>query len=458
MAAEKLAVEANVISIAHNGQELGQFSADEVAAMVAGGQIDQTAHYWMEGMAEWRPITEIVQVGVEESGVAEAAQEPPKNRKSKRDPNAPSKAHLNFLSRRNVPTDGLTKESAAALVEQVKQKEEREKRAMTPRQKAFLDYHGLACGNDTTREQASDLISSANVGDSNWYKERHILHPDLFNAPVVLLMTESQRAYLDYHGVTYTAETTREEASALIDGVIGNPKFADSKWNTYKHLIRPDLYQKPERSLSTKAQLKEAKTRLATAESDYGKLKTDPTADPDEVKLAADELDELREEIQFLKDEIEDDKLAVQEREDPASCFVDAWSAGYYEFTRESLEKFKKAIKKPTKAQFKALREKLADDVGLGLSTLSLDQFLGLYLQQFPEALHEKLRKEPLPEFALRIPKTYQQQLQMEGASSGRISQPPAPAANKGCLGLVLMIAAPVGGILVFIAVLVAAR
>lgn len=51
-----------MISIAHNGQELGQFSADEVAAMVEGGQIDQTAHYWMEGMAEWRPITEIVQV------------------------------------------------------------------------------------------------------------------------------------------------------------------------------------------------------------------------------------------------------------------------------------------------------------------------------------------------------------------------------------------------------------
>lgn len=51
-----------MISIAHNGQELGQFSADEVAAMVEGGQIDQTAHYWMEGMAEWRPITEIIQV------------------------------------------------------------------------------------------------------------------------------------------------------------------------------------------------------------------------------------------------------------------------------------------------------------------------------------------------------------------------------------------------------------
>ena len=149
-----------MISIAQNGQELGQFSADEVAAMVEGGQIDQTAHYWMDGMTEWRPITEIIQVEVAESGVTEVAEEQPKSGKSKRDPNAPSKVHLNFLSRRNVATDGLTKESAAALVEQVKQEEERERKAMTPSQKAFLDYHRIAYGNVTTREQASDLISS----------------------------------------------------------------------------------------------------------------------------------------------------------------------------------------------------------------------------------------------------------------------------------------------------------
>jgi hypothetical protein len=447
-----------MISIAHNGQELGQFSAEDVAAMLESGQIDQTAHYWMEGMTEWRPITEIVQVEVAKSGVAEANTEPsPKTTNSKRDPNAPNKAHLNFLSRRNTPTDGLTKESAAALVEQVKQEEERERKALTPSQKAFLDYHKLAYSDDTTKEQASDFISSTNVADSNWRKERHILHPDLFTAPVVLLMTDRQRAYLDYHGVVYTSETTREEATALIDGVVGSPQFADSKWNTYKHLIRPDLYEKAKRSLSTKEQLKEAQRRLATVESRHKMLTADSTADHDEVELAAEELAEVRDEIQFLKDEIEDDKAAVQEREDPASCFVDAWSAGYYEFTGESVERFKKAIKKPTKPQFKALREKLIADVGLGLSTLSLDQFLGLYLQQYPEALHEKLRKEPLPEFALRIPKTYQQQLEMDHASSGRSLQP-ALAAKKGCFGLVLMVAAPVGGVLAFIAVLVATR
>jgi hypothetical protein len=447
-----------MISIAHNGQELGQFSAEDVAAMLESGQIDQSAHYWMDGMSEWRPITEITQVDVTESGVAEANTEPsPKTTNSKRDPNTPNKAHLNFLSRRNIPTDGLSKESAAALVEQVKQKEARERKAMTPSQKAFLDYHRLSYNDDTTKEQASDLISSANVGNSDWLKERHILHPDLFTAPVVLPMTDRQRAYLDYHGVAYTAETTREEATALIDNVVGSPQFADSKWNTYKHLIHPDLYEKPERGLSAKEQLTEAKRRLATAESHYKKLAADPTADPDEVELAAEEVGEVRDEIQFLKDEIEDDKVAIQDREDPASCFVDAWSEGYYEFTGESVEKFKKAIKKPTKAQFKALREKLIADVGLGLSTLSLDQFLGLYLQQYPEALHEKLRKESLPEFALRIPKTYQQQLEMDHASSRRPLQP-ALAAKKGCLGLVLMVAAAVGGVLAFIAVLVATR
>jgi uncharacterized RDD family membrane protein YckC len=47
-----------MISIAHNGQELGQFSVKDMAAMLEVGQIDRTAHYWMEGMSEWRPIDE----------------------------------------------------------------------------------------------------------------------------------------------------------------------------------------------------------------------------------------------------------------------------------------------------------------------------------------------------------------------------------------------------------------
>ena len=435
-----------MISIAHNGQELGQFSADEAAIMLESGQIDETAHYWMEGMTEWRPITEIIQLEVAESGVAEVAEEQPKSGKGKRDPNAPSKVHLNFLSWRNVPTDGLTKESAAALVEQVKQEEERERKAMTPSQKAFLDYHRIAYGNDTTREQASDLISSANVGDSNWHKERHILHPDLFTAPVVLLMTESQRAYLDYHGVAYTAETTRAEASALIDGVIGNPKFSDSKWNTYKHLIRPDLYAKPALSLSSTEELKEAKERLATAQEELKKLGNFNDADEEDIESAKREVEDIREEVEDLKSQIKDDKLAVQEGTDDVSSFVEAWGEGYYEPTAEDVERFKKVVKKPTKTQYKALREKLQMDLGLDLSVLNLDQFLCLYVQQYPEVLKEPYKSKDFPQLSLQIPKTYQQQMQLQGAASAGGNSSTA-SAKKGCLGLVLLMAAPLGAL-----------
>jgi hypothetical protein len=435
-----------MISIAHDGQELGQFSEEDTAAMLESGQIDRTAHYWMKGMTEWRPITEIIQVKVWDSGVAEAAEEPPKSGKSKRDPNTPNKAHLNFLSRRNVPTDGLTKESAAALVEQVKREEERERKAMTPSQKAFLDYHKLAYSNDTTVEQASDLISSANVADSNWRKERHILHPNLFTAPVVLLMTDKQRAYLDYHGVAYAAETTREEATDLINDVIENPQFADSKWNTYKHLIRPDLYAKPAPSLSAKEELKDAKERLTAAQEELKKLRSSSDADADDIESAKQEVEEIREEVEDLKIQIEDDKLAVQEGSDDVSSFVDAWGEGYYEPTGEDVEQFKKVVKKPTKTQYKALREKLDADLGLALSILTVDQFLCLYIQQYPEVLKEPYKSSGFPALSLQIPKTYQQQLQLEQASSQGTSASTA-SAKKGCLGLVLLIAAPIGAL-----------
>jgi len=450
-----------MISIAHNGQELGQFAAEDVAAMLESGQIDQSAHYWMEGMTEWRPITEITQVDVTESGVAEANTEPsPKTTNSKRDPNTPNKAHLNFLSRRSIPTDGLTKESAAALVEQVKQDEKLASNAATPRQRAFLDYHNIAYGSEITKEEASDLISSADVAVAQWRKERHLHYPDLFAPPTVMPMTDKQRAYLDYHGVNYTEETTREEATALIEGVTRDFRFSDSKWNAYKHLIRPDLYAKPELSASSEAELQHAVERLAVAEAEHKSLQADSTAEPEDLEFAAQDIEDIREEIKDLKEQIKDDKVAAREESDyESTSFLEAWTEGYYEASGEDIEEFKKVLKKPTKAQYKALADKLAKDVGLRLSALSADQFCCLYVQQFPEALKETFKGRGFPELSLQIPKTYQQQLHMEGLSlrSPATNSPPA-AAKKGCLGLVLMVAAPVGGVLAFIAVLVATR
>lgn len=402
-----------MISVAFNGQELGQFSAEEIAAMLEGGQIDLSAHYWVEGMTEWRPVTEITQVERQEAAT-ESAQAESERPRGKRDPNAPSQTHINFLMRRGVAVDGLTKESAAAFVEETKQREKMEGGIASPRQLAFLTYHQIPHDAGLTKEEASMLIYDANVPQAQWRKERHLLYPDLFAAPTSAPMTDKQKAFLDYHGVSYTSETTREDASALVEQVTRDPAYGDSKWNSFKHLIRPDLYEKPQILSCRNNELEEAKERFIAAQEEHKRLAIEPNADPDDVEWAKDDIEDIREEIEYLKESIKDDKMAEKEEAEYASTsFLEAWAGGCYEPTGEEIGRFSSVLKKPTKAQYKTLREKLATDVGLYLSALSLDQFLSLYVQQFPEVLKEPYKKEDFASLSLEIPKTYQQQIGM---------------------------------------------
>jgi hypothetical protein len=267
-------------------------------------------------------------------------------------------------------------------------------------------------------------------------------------------ISRKQRAFLDYHGITYLATTTRSQASAMIDEAISSGKFPDSQWNTYKHLIHPELYAKPSPSLSPKEELKEAKERLSTAQDEYKKLRASGDADAEDIESAKQEVEDIREEIEDLKAQIEDDKLAKQEGTDDVSSFVDSWAEGYYEHSGEDVERFKKVVKKPSKTQYKALTEKLSADLGLGIAALSLDQFLCLYIQQYPEVLKEPYKSADFPQLSLQIPKTYQQQLQIQSVanSGGTTSGNP----KKGCLGLFLMFAAFVGALLALVAVLAA--
>jgi hypothetical protein len=370
-----------MISIAHNGQELGQFSEDEVVAMVENGQIDQTAHYWMEGMTEWRPITEIIQT---EPLPPPPPTLPPLKRREAEEPN---RRHVNYLIKRGFPTTGMSKKEVQDLFEATKAEEER---------------------------RANEI-------------------------------TDRQRVFLDYHGIKYTLKTTKTEASELIS----NADFPDSQWNSFKHLIHPDLYEKPQFSLSANDDLREAKERLASAQEEYKKLKASGDTDSEEdIECAKQEVEDIRAEIEDLKAQIEDDKLAKQEGTDDVSSFVDSWAEGSYEHSGEDVERFKKVVKKPTKTQYKALTEKLAADLGLGITVLSLDQFLCLYVQQFPDALKEPYRSKGFPQLSVQIPKTYLQQLQLEQASSQGSSGSTA-SAKKGCLGLVLLISPPIGALFV---------
>jgi hypothetical protein len=48
-----------MFAIAHKGQELGQFSIDQIRQLLADGAIDESAFYWREGMAEWQPLASL---------------------------------------------------------------------------------------------------------------------------------------------------------------------------------------------------------------------------------------------------------------------------------------------------------------------------------------------------------------------------------------------------------------
>jgi endonuclease/exonuclease/phosphatase family metal-dependent hydrolase len=47
-----------IIAFARNGQEIGHFPEDEVAALVASGEILPSDDYWHEGMDEWRKVSD----------------------------------------------------------------------------------------------------------------------------------------------------------------------------------------------------------------------------------------------------------------------------------------------------------------------------------------------------------------------------------------------------------------
>jgi hypothetical protein len=369
-----------MISIAHNGQELGQFSEDEVVAMVENGQIDQTAHYWMEGMTEWRPITEIIQT---EPLPPPPPTLPPLKRREAEEPN---RRHVNYLIKRGFPTTGMSKKEVQDLFEATKAEEERRANEITDRQRVFLDYHGIKYKLKTTKTEASELISNAD--------------------------------------------------------------FPDSQWNSFKHLIHPDLYEKPQFSLSANDDLRVAKERLASAQDEYKKLKASGDTDSEEdIECAKQEVEDIRAEIEDLKAQIEDDKLAKQEGTDDVSSFVDSWAEGSYEHSGEDVERFKKVVKKPTKTQYKALTEKLAADLGLGISVLSLDQFLCLYAQQFPDTLKEPYRSKGFPQLSLQIPKTYKEQLQIQNAANSGSDS--SGSSKKGCFRIVIMVATPLAALLV---------
>lgn len=350
-----------MISIAFNGQELGQFSSDEVAAMLESGQIDQTAHYWLEGMTEWRQITEIIQAqnATDTSGLAntQPAERPVLK---KRDSDAPDQRHVNFLARRGFPTNGMTKKEVATLFERIKSEESRKANEITDRQKAFLDYHSIR----------------------------------------------------------YTRKTTKAEAYALIESA----DFPDSQWNAYKHLLYPDLYDRPT-ILATKAdEVAAAQHAVKTAQDRLKLLKADSQSSEDDIYAAEDEVEMAKDDLASAKE--------FSDADSDDETLLDCWPDDCWPFYGEDLiAPYAEILKKPSKSQLKQIRQTLASDFALHLESLSLWQFCCIYTKLFPSVI-KKGKRNPFGE--MPIPSNYASQGEGQSAASQK------KKGGVGCLKLML--------------------
>ena len=305
-----------------NGEDLGLVEEPDIQRMFAEGRLDRTGFYWMEGMAEWRPITEIL---------AESDRPPPPEGviapPSPRSKNSLTKAQTTFLAKRGIPYEGLERTQVEALIDQTRAVEEQEKE----------------------RRNAE--------AEARMAEERRLS----------LLPTPKQLAYLDYHRVKYGNSLTKQDARELIDATI--KKYPDSKWNRVKHIVRPDLYEFEEGGEHYQKQVDEAQQQLAA-------LKSSGTALPEEIE-------EAKTVLYDAKQELEDYKEAFSYTIDEWS---DKFTQDEYMGMDEEAEPFMEVFKKPSKAQIRAVLERFEHHYRLPIESITLDEFFLVYHKLYPDS------------------------------------------------------------------------
>jgi hypothetical protein len=309
------------IRVSMNGQDLGEVEEQAVARMFSEGILDRTAHYWMEGMPEWRPITEILVEADRQPPPPEGAIGPP-SPLSKR---SVTKAQITFLTKRGIPYAGLERPQVEALIAQTKAAEEQEK--------------------ESRRAESEARMA----------EERRLS----------LLPTPKQLAYLDYHRVKYDTSLTKQDARELIDATI--KKYPDSKWNRVKHILRPDLYEFEEGETHYKKQVEEAQQHLATLKAPGGAL-------PEEIEQAKEILYDAKQELEYYQEEFSgiidewDDKFTQDE---------------YMDMDEEAAP-FVQVFKKPSKKQIREILERFENHYRLPLDSITIDEFFLVYHKLYP--------------------------------------------------------------------------
>lgn len=310
------------IRVSMDGEDLGLVEEHDIQRMFAEGTLDRTGHYWMEGMTEWRPITEIL-AEPHRPPPPEGVIAPPSPRSKK----SLTKAQIAFLTKRGIPYESLERPQVEALIAQTKAAEEQEKE----RRRA---------------EEGARLAEAIRLS---------------------LLPTPKQLAYLDYHRVKYDDSLTKQDARELIDATIN--KYPDSKWNRVKHIVRPDLYEFEEGEAHYKKQVDEAQQQLAA-------LKLSGAAPPEEVEWAKEALYDAKQALEDYKEEFSG---SIDEWDDKFT------QDDYIDMDEEAVP-FMQVFKKPSKTRIRAVLERFERHYRLPIDSITLDEFFLVYHKLYPDS------------------------------------------------------------------------
>lgn len=177
------------IFIIREGRQTGPFSEDTVKAQLTEGSVRPVDMGWRKGMAEWRPLSEVLKTSPEK--VAPPATTPPAE---------------------GASPDGASAKGAPA----------------TAKQKVFLKYLGVEFDGEIGRERAALEISDALENPKlqprirKWHDERLRLHADVFKDEIDYRRANRSGRYLERvqtEGADVLKDVTKAHVQVLVESL-----------------------------------------------------------------------------------------------------------------------------------------------------------------------------------------------------------------------------------------------
>ena len=174
------------IFIIREGRQTGPFSEDAVRAFLTEGTARPAEMGWRKGMAEWRPLNEVLKVQPWQAG--DAAPPPP------------------------AGTDAREEEHVPA----------------TAKQKAFLKYLGAEFGENLTKERAALAVSDAletpklQARIRKWQDDKLRMHADVFQDEIDFRKANRTARYLDRvqtEGADVLRDVTKAHVQVIVESL-----------------------------------------------------------------------------------------------------------------------------------------------------------------------------------------------------------------------------------------------